>query len=238
MNRLRGHVSFGLIVVCAVFLAACEKNPAAPTTTPAPAPTPAPTPPPAPTFTVSGTISETAPTASNRIGDVQVALSGGPSTTTAGDGTFTLTGVTAGTYTLTASKADFDTRTMQVIVGTSNVSGLQINMPPTFRIITVEHIVAIAPEEPSCHGTTRPCDVYTFSTHHAGRFEATLEWSNDVAELDLELRCGGEVVEEAMRKGGTTEEMVAQVPADRGCELNVFGGGDPATYKLVMKRPI
>ena len=172
MNRLRGHVSFGLIVVCAVFIAACENNPAAPTTTPAPAPTPAPTPPPAPTFTVSGTVSETAPTASNRIGDVQVALSGGPSTTTAGDGTFTITGVTAGTYTLTASKTDFDTRTLQVTVGNSNVSGLQINMPPTFRIITVEHIGSIAPEEASCHGTTRPCDVYTFSTHHIGRFEA------------------------------------------------------------------
>ena len=32
--------------------------------------------------------------------------------------------------------------------------------------------------------------------------------------------------------------MTAQVPADQGCELNVFGGGDPATYKLVMKFPI
>jgi len=33
-----------------------------------------------------------------------------------------------------------------------------------------------------------------------------------------------------MQKGG--------VPADRGCEMNIFGGSDPQTYKLVMKLPI
>ncbi len=167
-----------------------------------------------------------------------MALSNGPSSTTASDGTFTISGVTAGTYTLTASKTDYDTRTLQVIVGSSSVSGLQINMPPTFRIVTEEHLASIAPEDPACHGTTRPCDVFTFSTHHTGRFEATLQWGNDLAELDLELRCNGNVVAEANQKGGTSEELTAQVPHDQSCELNVFGGGDPAAYKLVMKYPI
>ena len=104
MNRL-SCVSFALVLACAV--AACDDGPSAPTPTPTPPPTttPAPTPTPTPTFSVSGTISETAPTASRRVEGVQVSLSNGPSATTGGDGTFTITGVANGTYTLTAAKA-------------------------------------------------------------------------------------------------------------------------------------
>ena len=79
---------------------ACDDGPSAPTPTPPPTTAPAPTPTPTPTFSVSGTISETAPTASRRVEDVQVSLSNGPSATTASDGTFTITGVATGTYTL------------------------------------------------------------------------------------------------------------------------------------------
>lgn len=233
MQRFRACIA---VLVCTLAIAACDSSsPAAPT----PAATPAPTPPPAPapTFSVSGTISETAPTASRRVDGVQVALSGGPSATTAGDGTFTIAGAAAGTYTLTASKTDYETHTMSVTVGSADVTGLRISLPPSPRIVSVEHMGAIAPEDPSCFGTSRPCDVYPTGAHHRGRIEALVLWETDLAELDLELRCDEEVVAESFRKGGTSEELNAEAPGGQACEIHVIGGGEPQNYRLILRYP-
>ena len=107
MTGLRCPVSLGLSLALALMLAGCsDSNPVTPTPTPTPAP-------PAPTFSVSGTISETAPTTGVRVEGVQVALSGITATaTTNADGVFTVSGVPAGTYTLTPSRATFVTQTL------------------------------------------------------------------------------------------------------------------------------
>ena len=63
-----------------------------------------------PTFTVSGTISETAPTTSTRVGSAEVQLSGGVATGSGGDGTFTIPNVANGSYTLRVAKAGYETR--------------------------------------------------------------------------------------------------------------------------------
>ncbi len=234
MNRL-SCVSFALVLACAV--AACDDGPSAPTPTPTPPPTttPAPTPTPTPTFSVSGTISETAPTASRRVEGVQVSLSNGPSATTGGDGTFTITGVANGTYTLTAAKAEYDTRTTSVTVASGDVSGVQIGLPPSPGVVSQELMGEIGPEQQTCHGTSRSCDTFPFSPHHDGRVEVQLLWETDGTELDLEVRCGDELVAEAYRKGGTMEEMNEFVSGGRPCEVQVLHSGDQTKYRLFLK---
>lgn len=236
MNRV-SRVSFALMVACAVTVAACDDGPSAPTSTPAPAPAPAPAPTPAPTFRVSGTITETAPTATRPVENVQVALSNGPSASSSGDGSFSISGVTAGTYTLTATKADYNTTTMSVTVGSSDVSGLRISLPPSPGVVSVEFMGRIASEEQTCHGTSRSCDTYPFNPHHDGRVEVQLLWETDGAELDLEVRCNDELEAEAYRKGGTMEEMNEFIRGGRPCELQVLHSGDATNYRVFLKHP-
>jgi len=232
MNRL-SCVSFALVLACAV--AACDDGPSAPTPTPPPTTAPTPTPTPTPMFSVSGTISETAPTASRRVEGVQVSLSNGPSATTGSDGTFTITGVANGTYTLTAAKAEYDTRTTSVTVASGNVSGVQISLPPSPGVVSKELMGDIGPEQAVCHGTSRSCDTFPFNPHHDGRVEVQLLWESDGTELDLEVRCSDEVVAEAYRKGGTMEELNEFVTGGRPCEVQVLHSGSQTNYRLFLK---
>lgn len=236
MNR-SGRALSGLVLACAVVLAACDDGPAAPTSTPAPTPAPAPAPAPAPTFRVTGTVVETAPRAGRPIENVQAALSTGPSAATGGDGSFTITGVAAGTYTLTLTKADYQTTTRSVTVASGDVTVPQISLPPTPRIVSEEHMGALGPDEAVCHGTSRSCDAYYAGSHNPGRVEAQVTWSSDATELDLELRCNDELVEEAFKKGGTSEELGAEIPGGKRCALHVLHSGDATNYRLFLRYP-
>src|SRR5688500_11915395 len=128
-NRLSAAVA----LACALAVAGCEKNQTTAAATPAPTPTPAPAPAPSPTFTVSGTIFETAPTASTRVGDAEVQLSGGVATGSASDGTFTIPNVASGTYSLRIAKAAYETQTRTVTVSGASVGGVVVNLLPVFR---------------------------------------------------------------------------------------------------------
>ena len=233
MTGSRRCVSFAILLPFIVLCAACSDSD---NNIVAPSPTPTPTPP-AATFTVTGTISETAPTTGTRVEGVQVTI-GGASGTTNADGVFTVAGVAAGSHTLSASKAEYVTQTRAVTVTSANVSGIQMNLAPTPRRVHNEFDGRMRGDGPSCAGTSRSCHVYPAGAHNTGRVEAFIAWSSDDAIFDLELRCDGDVVEESIDKGdGKVREINVEVRGGRACELHVIFTGDEATYGLFLTHP-
>lgn len=236
MNRL-SRVLLALMLASAAV--ACDDGPSAPSSTPPPTTTPTPpvTTPPAPTFRVTGSIVETAPTEGRPVPNAEVSLNNGPSATSSGDGSFAITGVAAGTYTLTVTKADFTTTTRSVTVASSDVAVPRISLPAAPRIVSAEYEGQIASEEATCHGTSRSCDDYPVGAHNPGRVEAFLTWGSDETELDMELRCNFELIEEALKDGGTTEELNAEVKGGQECRIHVLHSGEKTTYRLFIKYP-
>ena len=236
-NRLSAAVA----LACALAVAGCEKN--EPTAAPTPAPTPTPVPPPvaAPTFTVSGTIFETVPTASTRVGDAEVQLSGGVATGSISDGSFTIPNVQNGTYTLRIAKAAYETQTRNVTVSGANVSGIVVNLLPVFRWVDREFTAELGEGSPSCSGTTRPCHVYSFSSHHAGEVRAFAAWTNtpsSTADFDFEYWCDGRLVEARGMRGSDHDEILPRISTGQSCAIHVilFSGG-PKRYTLYLRYP-
>lgn len=235
MIGLRRVGSFGISLALALALSGCSNSsPTAPTQTPAP--TPSPTPSPA-TFVISGTVFETAPTATTSVEGVTMTLSGGQSATTDGGGAFAVAGVASGTYTLTASRSDYETTTAQVDVTSGDLSGILLNMAPNPRTIDVEHKGSIAPLDPSCHGNTKPCDRYETGAHHGGTVRVFLIWESSDADLEVELRCDGEIVEESAEGGSLIEELITSVPGGQACEVFVLLKGEATEYGLFLTFP-
>jgi len=181
LKTIRYRLSAGLALTCALALGGCESNDSTAAATPAPSPTPAPAPAPAPapgpSFTVSGTIFETAPTVSTRVGEAEVQLSGGVATGSIADGTFTIPNVANGTYTLRIAKAGYETHTGSVTVTGANVAGIAVNLLPVFRWVDREFTAELKEGDPPCAGTSKPCRSYVFGAHHAGDVRAFTAWS-------------------------------------------------------------
>lgn len=221
-------VSFALLLL-PLLLTACSDSsePATPA---------APTPAPPATFTVSGTIFETAPTTGTPVSGAHVAV-GPVAAVTNASGAFTVSGVPAGSYTLTAAKADFETRTLAVTVSTANVSGLTLNMRPT-RIIETEYNGELTGHDERCGGTSLPCDVYPVVTHSDGVLTAFLVWSTPNVRFDLELVCNGILLDEALEKEDFVREARTDVKATQQCEARVMlRGGESSKYGLFLKHP-
>jgi len=227
-------------LVCALVLSACEKDEDdAPAPTPvAPAPTPAPTPAPsAPGFSVSGTIFETAPTASTRVGDAEVQLTGGVATGSIGDGTFTVPNVVAGTYTLRVAKAGYETHTRSVTVSGADVSGIQVNLMPVWRQVDREFSAELDGESPPCPGTTRACNQYPIASHHGGQVRAFLAWNSTEADFDFEFRCNGNLVERRGITGGNHDEILPRIEPAQTCAIYVLHSGARMRYTLYLSYP-
>jgi hypothetical protein len=239
LNRL----SAVLVLGCALALAGCENNDTTTAATPAPTPTPAPAPAPAPnpTFTVGGTISETAPTASTRVPEAEVQLTGGVATGSASDGTFTIPNVTNGTYTLRIAKAGYETQTRSVTVSGANVSGIQVNLMPVFRVVDQEYSATLQEGDGGCPGTSRPCRSYTFGSHHGGQVRAFAAWTNTssrTADFDFEYWCDGRLVESRGQRGSDHDEILPTISAGQTCSVHVilYSGG-PMLYTLYLRYP-
>jgi len=235
MTGLRRIGSFGISLALALTLGSCsDSSPTAPTETPAQVPSPTPSP---ATFAVSGTVSETPPTTSRRVEGVLVSVSGGQSATTDAEGVFTIAGVASGPHTLTASRSDYETTTAPIDVMDSDLSGIQLSLAPSPRIVDVEYKGSLAPEDPSCHGNTKPCDRYEAGAHDDGTVRVFLVWESSDADLDVELRCNGEIVDESAEEGGTIEEMISAVPGGQACEVFVLLKGAATEYGIFITFP-
>jgi len=227
-------------LVCALVVSACGDNEAeTPAPTPvAPAPTPAPTPAPsAPGFSVSGTIFETAPTASTRVGEAEVQLTGGVATGSTGNGTFTVPNVPAGTYTLRIAKAGYETQTRSVTVSGADVTGIQVNMMPVWRQVDREISAELDSESAPCPGTTRACNQYAIPSHHGGQVRAFLAWNSTAADFDFEFRCNGNLVERRGITGGDHDEILPRIDPGQTCAIYVLHSGARMRYTLYLTYP-
>lgn len=227
------------VVACALLVGCGDSNETTPAPTavaPTPAPTPTPTPT-APTFTVSGTLFETAPRATQRVPEAEVQLSGGIATGSTSDGTFTIPNVAAGTYTLRVAKAGYETKTVPVTVSGANVSGIQVNLMPVFRLVDRVINAELKPGDPSCPGTTRSCHSYPIMSHHGGDVRAFAAWSTTAADFDFEFWCGGSLVEKRGIAGGEHDEILPRIGAGQSCEVHVLHTGARLPYTLYLTYP-
>jgi hypothetical protein len=229
------RLSAAVMLACALAVAGCENN--ATVAAPTPAPTPTPTPTPAPAFTVSGTIFETVPTASTRVPSAEVQLTGGVATGSSDDGTFTIPNVTSGSYTLRIAKAGYETQTQPVTVTGANVSGIVVNLLPVFRWVEREITAELREGNSACSGTTRPCHVYSFASHHSGDVRAFLAWNAPTADFDFEYWCNGSLVEARGIRGGDHDEILPRISAGQTCEVHVLHSGGPMRYTLYLRYP-
>jgi hypothetical protein len=239
------RLSAALALTCALLASGCGDNDtntaatAAPTPTPTPSPTATPTP--TATFTVSGTIFETVPTASTRVGDAEVQLTGGVATGSIADGTFTIPNVANGTYTLRIAKAGYETQTRSVTVSGGNVSGIQVNLLPLFRWVDQEFSAELGEGVSTCPGTSKPCRSYDFSSHHSGEVRAFAAWSNtasSTADFDFEYWCDERLVEARGMRGNDHDEILPRINAGQRCSIHLilFSGG-PKRYTLYLRYP-
>ncbi len=156
MIQVRGRALLAAAVISALTLSACDSDdPESPPPVTTPTPVPTPPAPSGPTFTVSGTVSETAPTTSTRVPEAEAQLSGGVATGSVGDGTFTIPNVANGSYTLRVAKAGYETATQTVTVSGAAVSGIQVNLLPVFRWVDQEFYHQLGPgSAAACPGLT------------------------------------------------------------------------------------
>jgi len=243
MIETRTRAVLALAVVSALTISACSDNESTaptPVATPAPAPAPAPTPS-GPTFTVSGTVSETAPTTSTRVPDAEVQLSGGVATGSIADGTFTVPNVANGTYTLRVAKAGYETATRSVTVSGGNVSGVQVNLLPVFRWVDQEFYHQLGPgNASSCPGLTdgRPCRSYAVASHHSGDVRAFAAWNSTAADFDMEFWCGNTRVERRGQVGKDHDEILPHINAGQSCAIYVVHmSGTTMQYTLYLTYP-
>jgi hypothetical protein len=231
--------------VCSLFLgvlalAGCEKNEAtSPTPVATPAPTPTPTPAPSgPTFSVSGTISQTAPRATTRVPEAEVQLTGGVATGSVADGTFTIPNVANGSYTLRIAKAGFETQTVPVTVSGGNVSGLQVSLMPVFRLVDEEYFRSLGSGGPSCPGTSRPCHSYPVQSHHGGDIRAFAAWNSNQTDFDMEFWCGNVRVERRGQQNADHDEILPRIQPGQSCDIRVvWVSGPTINYTLYLTYP-
>lgn len=135
---------------------------------------------------------------------------------------------------MTYSKLGYQSQPTTVVVGTSDVSGIRVNLSHNPR--NIERVIddQIRAGDPPCSGTSRACDAYSFGPHHDGDFRAFLVWKTNDANLELELRCEGQVVDQASRPGVTILELNTRLKGGRMCEIRVIHAGTPQLYTLFL----
>ena len=242
MIQVRGRALLAAAVISALTLSACDSDdPESPPPVTTPTPVPTPPAPSGPTFTVSGTVSETAPTTSTRVPEAEAQLSGGVATGSVGDGTFTIPNVANGSYTLRVAKAGYETATQTVTVSGAAVSGIQVNLLPVFRWVDQEFYHQLGPgSASSCPGLTdgRPCRSYPVASHHSGDVRAFAAWNSTAADFDMEFWCGGVRVERRGQVGKDHDEILPHINAGQSCAIYVVQmSGIAMQYTFYLRYP-
>lgn len=202
-NRRASVAGLVALVVAWMLSPSCGHGlPTAPTPT---APTPSAAPPPSPsaqTMTLSGTVSETAPTESTHIAGARVMVYDSPdlgrSAITDANGAFQITGLMPGTLALSIQAAGFVEGKQAVTLTQDQVVAVQLD--PVFQIVTTARSDSISGGD-TCRGYwdyatvqvtptggSHPCQVdYLLNLHHNGTFTAELTWTDRETEPFIEL---------------------------------------------------
>jgi Carboxypeptidase regulatory-like domain len=166
-------------------------------------PSPTPPTPAAQTWTLSGTVTETAPTASTLIAGATVtAVAGldtdGPSVTSDANGVFHLASLAPGDYTIRTRAVNYAESSQPLTLADNQTMTVQLD--PVFQMVTATTRDVIT-GDPSCPGywdysksdvprtaASEPCQVdFLFDVHHEGTLHAELAWADRRFGLSTEL---------------------------------------------------
>jgi hypothetical protein len=161
--------------------------------------------PPQQTFTLSGTVSETSPTATTRVAGARlIAIAGldatGPSTTSDANGVFQLS-LAPGSYTLRTHAPTYAESSQPVTVMENHTVSVQLD--PAFQMVTTTRQDAFAANG-SCPGywdfadsqlprtnAAGACEIdYVFNMHHDGTLTAGVAWVGPDIALTTDLYRG------------------------------------------------
>jgi hypothetical protein len=178
------------------------------------------------TFTLSGTVSETAPTASIVIGGVTLTITDGPnagrSTVSAGNGSFRLEGLHPGDFTLRLQATDYLERQQSIVLLGDQTIALELE--PVQRRVTNRVTGAITNGSGQCAGYwddepfPDPCAVdYPFTVHGDGLLTAELTWTDPATTPVLELYDA---------RNGRAWSAPISLSGSRPATANVYAGVD------------
>ena len=171
-----------VLVGAALIAAGCGGGSSSPTT---------PTPPVARTFTLSGTVSESAPTTATKISGATVTFTdgsnAGKNATTDSSGNFSITGLQGGGFTVRVSANGYSDTSSPVTLTADATLNPQLDPSP--RTVTSSRDDSVSGGDtctgPSSNGDG--CKQYNLDVHNAGTIDASLTWSDRDTWLWLEL---------------------------------------------------
>ena len=231
-------------------------SPAAPTPSGATPPSP-----PAQTVTLSGTVSETAPTESTHIAGARVTVYDsadiGRSAITDANGAFQITGLMPGTLALSIQAASFVEGKKAVTLTENQVVAIQLD--PVFQVVTTDRSDSISGDgcpgywdyatvQATPIGSSHPCQVdYVLNVHHRGTLAAELTWTDrdTVPSIELYRSSGGQASGSGIRLAGDSTHVSGGLEAHTQYVVRVSrfsnGGGPPpagiSPFSLKLTHP-
>ena len=227
-----------LLLSVAITGTACGGSESPTTPTPPPAPAPGPS-----TFTLSGGVTESAPTTSNKIPGATVAFvdgaNAGKTATADGAGNYLIANVLAGAFNIRASAAGYQDATRPVTI-TADTS-LTIALNPTAQTLTTERTGTVSGGDTQCSDGSelKGCKILTLDIHNTGTLEATLEWENPTSDLDLTLWRGTTLLADSRGEFVLKETVSSSIVTGATYELHVtyYAGSVITPYKLRVTHP-
>lgn len=235
-----------LLVVGLLSMVSCGSGDRSLPATPLPSPNPAPSP--GQTLTLSGTVSETAPTTSNRIGGVRVDVfccgaNAGRSATTDSNGVFQLGPLEPGVFTIRALAANYIEASQTITLTGHQTVAIEIN--PVFQMVTNTTNESISIVD-GCPGfwddPDGRCEAnFVFNVHHDGSLTAAVTTADRDASFALELyrADGGIILSSAVpwRPDGSALVHAHNQYRLRVRQFAVQGGPRVTPFRLTVTRP-
>lgn len=189
--------------------------------------------------TLSGRVTESAPTEDVALSGALVEVVGGPhdgkSDTTGENGRYRIDDLD-GEVTVRASKQGYEPRQEDL--------SLEQNQERDFALDPVEEQVEEVFRDSISGGTPttcgdKPCKTFTVAVHHDGRLEAELTWTDRSNDLDLQLWRGDEMLSESDDILTVREFISADVQGGHRYELRViyFDGSTIEEFELRVTHP-
>jgi hypothetical protein len=206
----------------------------------------APSNPSSPVVTLSGRVTESAPTESHSIAGATLTISAGPdagrSTTTDIGGRYTFSDLRSGAIVVDVAARGYVGVSESIPLDTD--MKINVGLKPERRIVDHAWTGNLTPSDGTCSdgAATLPCVIVAFSMHNAGSIDAHLSWSAASAiDLNLSLFQTG-VATPILRSaagGVTPESITVMVSGGAHYELRITyaSGTVPADYKLHVVHP-
>jgi hypothetical protein len=214
--------------------------PTPPIAGPPPTPTPAPPAPGSSPLTLTGRVTETAPTSSTGIGGALLRIVDGAavgrSTTADPQGFFRFDGI-PGNATLSVSAPGYVSTTQPFDL---RREGTNFQLMPTPVTKTSTMADSLDGRVGACSDgvSMKPCHIMSIPIHNRGPLDATLTWNGGDGDLDLSLFRSGTTsfIARSAARGTRSERISAELTVGANYDLRVTyaGGTEPAQYTLTV----